>query len=65
MNITIEVPAPAAPILVEVGGMAVGGRVTISETAPITPADGQQWLDITTGQQATWSATQEVWIVPI
>lgn len=42
---------PAADTLPGVGGGASG--VTVSDTAPVSPVEGQEWFDTTSGVQYT------------
>jgi hypothetical protein len=45
-----------------VGGAGGGSSLIISDTAPASPTDGQQWLQGTTGIVVAWVATPGAWV---
>jgi hypothetical protein len=44
------------------GGKPLGFATVVSDTAPTSPVDGQQWLELTTEVLFIWSEIQSRWI---
>jgi hypothetical protein len=45
--------------------IGVSPALVVSDTAPTTPADGQQWLRLTRELLSIWSTTKNRWVTPV
>jgi hypothetical protein len=45
--------------------LGVSPALVVSDTAPTTPVDGQQWLRLTRELLSVWSTTKNRWVTPV